>query len=70
MHVIKLSLNNYSVDATVHFLGDRHMRPITIVCIKIYNFEPELVDRKLSELILILTTRPRQHCRDRDKTQT
>jgi len=35
--ILEHSLNNHSVDATVHFLGDRRVRPITIVCIKSYN---------------------------------
>jgi len=38
--VLEHSLNNHSVDATsLHFLGDRRVRPIrpTIVCIKSYN---------------------------------
>jgi len=30
-------LNYHSVDATIHFLGDRRVRPIIIVCITSYN---------------------------------
>jgi len=32
-----LYLNIHSVDATLHFLVDRRVRSITIVCIKSYN---------------------------------
>jgi len=35
--LLKHSLNKHSVDATLHFLADRRVRPITIVCIKSYN---------------------------------
>jgi hypothetical protein len=52
VRVLELSQNNHSVDATVHLLGDRQMRPITIVYIKSYNFELELIDKMISALIL------------------
>jgi len=45
--VLEHSQNNHSVDATCHFLGDRRVRPITIVCIKSYN-----LNLLLSALIL------------------
>jgi hypothetical protein len=47
----ELSMNNHSMDATVQFLGDRHMRPLTIVCIISYNFELELIDKMMRALI-------------------
>jgi hypothetical protein len=65
--VLERSLNNHSVDATAHFLGNRSMRAITIICIKSYNFELELIDTiiwKVPWYCLVLTTRPRQHYRD------
>jgi len=46
--VLKHSLNNQSVDVTLHFLGDRRVRPITIVCITIYN-----LNLLISALILL-----------------
>ena len=46
--VLEILLNNHSVNATFHFLGDRHMR----ACIKSYKFDLELIDNMVSALIL------------------
>jgi len=74
--VLEHSLNNHSVDATRHFLGNRFVRPITIVCIKSYNLNllialilPCLHYKAKTALLRHMTDQD-SNPQDRDKAKT